>query len=627
MNILICNSLKDFDDYKIDEVDYDYTILLNGYFKFNSSKKISLLPYIESNDSEIRKNYLKLIYDLENLKVFNKAISEFIKLDNNFSFWSLTLLAEKCNIGKSQQILSVVKLIAIDKIISSLGSELEKHKNSISILSDDKSIIDSLKEYSSSYNFEFHSIFVESSYKEFSLKDKLKKYSPSLLLSLIWLANRIFRFYPLKGVGVDGWINSKAELTCGSYLFNLDTHKLNNQIFYSNYWTSLPNKLNTNNIKSNWIHIFVPDKDISNAKEAKRALENLNNNNEVHTSTDSFMSFSIIYRTIKNYFKIYIKSFFIKKVIKKRLGYLYPLLKEDFQKSFKGISAISNLYYFFLYKKAFSVLPKQKLGIYLLENQGWEAGFNGAYKSHSHLGPTIGIPHSTIRFWDLRYFNYFKIYEESNSYFYSGPSLIAANGPYSKASLLDSGLPSKRIVELEALRYLDNEYGSSSKDNQDADDSFCNVLILGDYSFDKTNKQIKLLEEAYKNIKQNIRFFIKPHPSCPINKNLYHIELELVCGPLDSLLNNADLVYTSNTTSAAVDSFCKGVPVITYLDENDFNLSPLRGFKEVNFVSSSLDMIKILNLSFSKRDNIHQDYFYSRASLEHWVSTLKSYLF
>ena len=47
-------------------------------------------------------------------------------------------------------------------------------------------------------------------------------------------------------------------------------------------------------------------------------------------------------------------------------------------------------------------LPRQKLGVYVQENQPWEVALLHFWRQFGH-GQIIGVPHSTIRFWDLRY--------------------------------------------------------------------------------------------------------------------------------------------------------------------------------------------------------------------------------
>ena len=47
-------------------------------------------------------------------------------------------------------------------------------------------------------------------------------------------------------------------------------------------------------------------------------------------------------------------------------------------------------------------IPKQKVGIYIIENQSWEYCFIKFWKKYNH-GKLIAYFNSSVRFWDLRY--------------------------------------------------------------------------------------------------------------------------------------------------------------------------------------------------------------------------------
>jgi surface carbohydrate biosynthesis protein (TIGR04326 family) len=66
-------------------------------------------------------------------------------------------------------------------------------------------------------------------------------------------------------------------------------------------------------------------------------------------------------------------------------------------------SAVSTLLQYNLMESAINMLPRQDKGIYLQENQAWEMGMIHAWKSAGH-GKLVGSIHSTVRYWDLRYF-------------------------------------------------------------------------------------------------------------------------------------------------------------------------------------------------------------------------------
>ena len=48
-------------------------------------------------------------------------------------------------------------------------------------------------------------------------------------------------------------------------------------------------------------------------------------------------------------------------------------------------------------------------------------------------------------------------------------------------------------------------------------------------------------------------------------------------------------------TSAAVDAYCAGLPVITVLDQVTLNMSPVRGCKGVKFVETQADLVRALS--------------------------------
>ena len=90
---------------------------------WSSSTKIkknytSLPKFIEENDDLLRSKYLKYIQEINNTEIKGKKILEILKLRKNFSYWWMTLLAEKANIEKSVYINDILKLLALEIIIN-----------------------------------------------------------------------------------------------------------------------------------------------------------------------------------------------------------------------------------------------------------------------------------------------------------------------------------------------------------------------------------------------------------------------------------------------------------------------------------------------------------------------------
>ena len=64
---------------------------------------------------------------------------------------------------------------------------------------------------------------------------------------------------------------------------------------------------------------------------------------------------------------------------------------------------MNHLLWLGIFEAACADLPRQHRGIYLYEGVAWERAFVHAWQASGH-GELIGVPHATIRFWDLRYY-------------------------------------------------------------------------------------------------------------------------------------------------------------------------------------------------------------------------------
>jgi len=145
------------------------------------------------------------------------------------------------------------------------------------------------------------------------------------------------------------------------------------------------------------------------------------------------------------------------------------------------------------------------------------------------------------------------------------------------------------------------------------------VLVAGDYLRENTYKQLSLLSSVIKDIDQSVSFIIKPHPACPINmEDFPNLRGELSTRPIEELIKISDIMYSSLITSAAIDAFSVGLPVITFLDGETLNMSPLRGVEGVYFVKNSKDLFDAINTIGEDNLGKKRNYFYLNPSLPRW---------
>jgi len=85
----------------------------------------SLFVYIDKNALRLRKKYLNWVFNTSNIKYKNKTIVESLKIRNDFSYWWVTSISEKCP-WKQSSVKDIIRLLAIEEIIEKFNiSDIE----------------------------------------------------------------------------------------------------------------------------------------------------------------------------------------------------------------------------------------------------------------------------------------------------------------------------------------------------------------------------------------------------------------------------------------------------------------------------------------------------------------------
>ena len=610
-NLLVWD--KESGDFPVDE-----DVVLWSIYNESSGEAIcSISKFVEEHAEELKFRYLALIYDFGLAKIGSKSIIDHLAIRPNISYWWMTLVIEKCNYSKSPQINNVIKIMALEQWLQ------ENNYQKIQLLTADRELAMSISLLSKKLSIDFE---WEKSIDSKNSSNLIKRFFhslPNIIQSPIWLLRYMLLNWPLKDVGVKEWKETTATTTFASYLFNLVPESANNGQYESRYWTRLIDVLGDDKHPTNWLHIYCKDELLPSAKKAHaliRRFNNKGNGKQTHVTLASFLSLSLILQTLKDWYKVLKLKKNVCKKLELKSDYLWPLFEKDCQSSMSGVTSISNLLNFNLFERAMNELPVQNRGCYLQENQGWELGFISAWRSAGHSKNLIGFPHSTVRYWDLRYFFDPRNYAHTGKNDLPIPDYIGVNGSIMKNSYINGGYPQERLIEVEALRYLYlyNFSVSQIKNNKNRPQERT-LLVVGDYLPEINRKQLALLMASFKDIDQSIRYIIKPHPACPINmQDLPGLDCEISTQPIDELLLISDIVYSSSTTSAAVDAYCAGKLVITILDARSLNLSPLRDVGGVYFVSSAKELVVAINEAEMKELGQREDYFYLDIELPRW---------
>lgn len=585
-----------------------------------SESNISILRHIEENSEKYRDAYLTFIYDLGESVYKNKSFIEHWQVSQDFSLWWMSLLAEKSPY-KSYRILDCIRMLALEDIVKNHKFEVLEYHSS------DKALAETIRDMCSRMNKRFVWTKIKPIKKTLGLK-KLYLSLPHAFQGLIYAFRHIITRWKFRKNNFPKWHEGAKTAFFVSNLFNLDIKKAKNSIFHARQWEEFPDFLRKNGIKNNLIHHFLYSPDIPNTRAASDLIEQLNKNTEgfSHLVLDSFLDYKILYRVLVKWIKLLFVSMKLNNLEahfcpRSSNVSLWKLLKEDWESSLVGSTSMANLIWFELFNKTMKLIPQQSMCFYLCENQGWERAFLYAWKKFQGE-MTIAVPHTVVRFWDVRYFVDKRTFVDRKKISMPLPDKIAANGKVAYDSLVYSGVPQNLLIEVEALRF---QYLSkfSNQKKKEVKNEEIRILILGDFTTESTVRMLEIMKAVMVKSNDKISCTLKPHPACKLKAQDYQ-GIDLSNEPLTNVLNNFDIAFASNTTASSLDAYIAGLSVMVYLDDNDFNYSPMKGVRDVVFVSDSKDFIN--GIDFFKKNSQEFDcgkYFWIDTKMTKWSHFLK----
>jgi len=597
------------------------TLLWSSFEKTDDGGLISIPQLVEENSDELRTAYLSWIYELGMGKIDEQRIIDHLEIRPGFSFWWMTRLAEK-SIYKSPRISDALRFLALEKILK------EVQPSRIILVSPDQTIATTLESLCRNSTIQFEWRRLKRSGNRISISKRIIRSIPLPVQAFLYLFRYIAERWRLKKPTDSKADIFKARVSFFDYLIHLNKTAFKTGRFASNYWTDLVNILGQTCTGVNWFHIYVSHPDVKTTGEALELTDRFTANSEgtqVHRMLDGALSLSVVIRSISDYLYIVRKSIRIGgirqyfKPANSNLD-LWPLFKKDWFSSLYGTTAMWNCLVINLFERSINALPRQKQGFYLLENQGWEMALINAWRTAGH-GELIGVVHSTVRYWDLRYFYDVRNYLRTEKNPLPMPDMVALNGPAAIKAYRQSDYPEIQMVEVEALRYLNIKESIEGADSKTtaSSPSRLNILVCGDYLSDVTHQLMQWMEQASMKLPDYASYRVKPHPACPILPEDYPLlPMKMADASLFELFTDCDVVLTSNSTSACIDAYCASLPVIQILDSNTFNFSPLRGLKGVVYVTDPMELATAICNAAQHKTLVTEPYFCIDKRLPRW---------
>jgi surface carbohydrate biosynthesis protein (TIGR04326 family) len=606
-----------------------------GWRSFAQVGAICSIPrYVENHAQQLRQKYLAFIHDLGERQIAGRRVIDHFDLGDGFSLWWMTLLAEKSPL-KSPGIYAVLRLLALEEILT------DKRPTALLLISYDRALVRAVRRLCENLHIEFRWRSAGISTGRLSLRG-LYDALPHALKGLLSLRHLVKR-WPLRTVGKPPWFAGDDALFICSYFIHLDPVLCEQGRFHSRQWEDLPELLHAAGRRTNWIQLFlfsaaVPD--IATGLGWIRRFNRDASKQGCQSFLDSYLTLRNVLLAVKHWLWLLRVGWRLRPISSlfypsESSVWLWPILHDDWWSSVAGTVAMSNCLSIVLFDAALADMPRQRTGLYLCENQSWEKALLHAWRRYGH-GEIIGVQHATVPFWHLYYFDDPRCLTSKEPCALPLPDRLAANGSASRQAFSGAQYPPERLVEVEALRYLNLREVVARRNSASrwlggkwASGSgwrVVRVLVLGDLIPASMDHLLRLVQKAMPLVPPKHEFTLKPHPGLAVDLRDYPgVYAGETREALGHILPDYDIAVAANCTSAAVDAFVAGLPVIIALDGDGLNLSPLRGQQGVHFVSTGAELAEALQtagfgVSTSSLDRA--EFFFLDADLPRWKRLL-----
>lgn len=595
------------------------TVYWNEFFSpARSFEKLSLPQYVENNSDNLRQRFLTFVRELGELQISNKSTIEHLRILPEFSYWWMTLFACK-RWSTTSNIIETIRLIALEDILR------EMNPTKVSFATERHAVKQVVRDWCARSGVEFQPLAV--SKPKLSLRIQLSRLMPRPVGAVLVLIREVVR--RIRAPKSLAQADDSTDVVLVDYLTRFDVERALHGQYVSGYWNDLVRVLDNAGQKTLFLHQFVANSMTPSRKATSHILDGLNSNSrsQQHFLLDTRLSVGVLVKTWSVYVRLLKARFRIRRIrhlfspTGSQLD-LWELFKKEWLDSLSGSTAILHSLTISELGDVILDVPPCRTVLYLMENQPWEMALVQLWKQY-RSEPLIGVPHSSIRYWDLRYFSDPDAYQAELHARPPIPNTIAVNGPSALKSLLATGIPAEQIVQVEALAYLYLEEVKSVVSSPEISGATTKLLVLGDF-FDHQNVALlTMLQRSLAFTHRRISITVKPHPLRPIEyQDFPLLQFDIDTRPLAQQLSECDTVLATNGTSASAEAYQCGVPVITTLNGETFNFSPLRDVRDAIFVDSPARLAFVLEQAPPADQQPIADFFCIDTSLQRWKHLL-----
>jgi len=537
---------------------FDKIYLWDGGQESFKNKSVPL--FLEQNADHFRRKYLSYIDHIGSHLINEKNLKEYFFDNENFSHWYMTEISEK-NPQKTNIIYDVLRCFALAEMLQKENPTVIKY---FGVSVEVKDVIADL------WNIKSKNARHKIKASEKNNWIKIKFISKGIVYLMLQLLSRAFlrKSYQKQNLKK----NATSALIC-SYIMESGEEVTSLEKRITKYWGGLPDIIKNEGHSITWLHIPISNKIWAPKKATIDCIDILNekSQNDRHLILGNCFTFDM-------WIKIFIKWLGLVRIEasirdNKKIFYhsqsglnLWSFYKVFWYDSIIGTKAIAHLYLREMLDQVVKNESSKKIGLYLYEGQPWECAMLHSWRIYNH-GKIIGVQHSSIGNWHLNNFNY------QNECL---PDMIAVNGSAAMKEFTNSGIPSYKLVSVEAIRYL---YLKIQKPKTHSNSNSQRILILGDIDIKSTKIMLNDLAPLIKKNSLDRVYSFRPHPATKSDaiKLMKFITLNSANSIHEALLE-CDKVICANGTSASLDAYFMGKDVLIHRSESSINLNPLIGY-------------------------------------------------
>lgn len=587
---------------------------------------VSIPAHLDANGLRLRAIYLRFIRQLGDQQVDGVSLADHLGCSDGMSLWWMSQLAEKSPF-KSPNLYACLRLLALEDLLAdalaSAGGPLM-----VRVVSPDHGVLESVARLCRNLGLRVTTAQRREA-SRISRATRLYQMLPWRLRGLLG-ARHMLKRWPARALRRVPWQTGARTLFFVSYFFNLGKEQAASGRFHSRQWEDLPEHLRSDGWQLNWLHHLLLTPAVSSARQAADIAAGFNramSAEGVHGFVESFLDLRLMGQALAEWWRTGRTASRIRPSLsfcpEGSLADLWPLLEQDWETSFRGPAGLASSVTRRLFDRCLQEVPHQARGLYLWENQGWEAAFIHAWRRHGH-GALIGVPHATIAFWHLNNYDDHAIFDVVQAHHKPVPDWLAVNGPAARAMLVESGYPQDRLKEVEALRF---QYlaglGASPAPDCAHQKSAIRLLFMGDFTRDQTLAMASCLSKVLRRIAVPVEITYRPHPVCDVVlEELGGVAGSVSAKPLLETLRLYDWAFSSNSSSAGLDAYLGGLRVAVFLDDASLNHSPLRGENGVYFVNDHHALARLLEDNPVHRPGTADKYFWLDPLLTRWSSLI-----